>query len=76
MLDLLFASFFRYKIDDTNDFKGKTIRLVKEDDLNLHLIFGPDNVVYWVEFNKDELENQTSLSKMVRLGEICYCTRY
>lgn len=63
---------FRYHIDDFKTFSGKTVNLVKEDGgVNLQLIFGPDDVLYWVEFTKDELENQKSLSKLVRLGEIC-----
>lgn len=74
-----FHLLFRYQIDDTEKFSGKTVNLVKEDGeggVNIQLIFAPDNVVYWVEFSKDELEHQKSFSKMVRLGEIRHCTMY
>lgn len=66
-----FVIFIRYQIDNGEKFSGKTVSLVKDEEesgIRLQLIFGPDDVVYWVDFTKNELENQTSLSKMVRLG--------
>lgn len=48
----------------------------EEGGINLQLIFGPEDIVYWVEFTQDELENQETFSKMVRRGkrfiELCY----
>lgn len=49
-------------------FSGKTVNLVNGGDLQI--IFGPDDILYWVDFTMDDRENQKPFSKMVRMGEI------
>lgn len=65
MLPTIFAS---YQLDDGEMFSGKTVNLVNGGDLQI--IFGPDDILYWVDFTMDDRENQKPFSKMVRLGEI------
>lgn len=61
-------SFCRYKTDDGKIFDGKTVNLAQEDSLHLHLLFGANDILYWVEFNEDKMNYTKSFSKMVRLG--------
>lgn len=61
----------RYGTDNGQIYRGKTVSLVQDDpELHLHLLFGADEVLYWVEFTKDEFENKKSFCKMVRLGKL------
>lgn len=60
--------FFRYKTDGDKIFHGTTVNLVREDSLHLHLLFGANDILYWVQFDEDEINNTKSISKTVRLG--------
>lgn len=64
MLTILFV---RYEIENGNKFRGSTWKLA---DISLiYIMAGADNILYWVEFTRDEYENRPYLTKSVRLGE-------
>lgn len=60
-----FLCFIRYKLDNGITFASRTYNLIERK----YFMFGVDHTIYWVEFTKDELNNQNTRSENVRLGK-------
>lgn len=38
---------------------------------HIYVLFGADDILYWVKFTDDEYKNQRHLTKPVRLSKLC-----
>lgn len=66
--NLLTTNFsIRYNLECGEVFRGKTF-IINDPQSHVYIMFGKDNVLYWVDFTVDEYQNKTILSKAVRLG--------
>ncbi|XP_055301979.1 uncharacterized protein LOC129568316 [Sitodiplosis mosellana] len=59
---------FEYELECGNTFRGRTF-IVNVPDEHIYVMFGADDILYWVQFTEDEYKNKTYLTKTVRLIE-------
>lgn len=59
--------FFRYKLENGEIYRGKTY-ILNNPRVNLYLMFGANETIYWVRFSSHEYVYKKSLNKTVRIG--------